>query len=211
MRKLLLIASVLASASLSFSANAQDISYTYAEVGYSQFNNDSDLSDDLKLKGGYIRGSYDIAQQFNVFASYSDASDDMNVAAYGYNVKVDFKQKQSELGAGYHWAFADRTDLTADLAYLRIDTRATASLNGYRSRESYKGNAVRGTVGVRGQPSAMTEAWAKAGYFSSSDFDDSYVANVGGLIKFNRNWSIVGEVEVMRHSNRFNVGLRASF
>ncbi len=125
---------------------------------------------------------------------------------------MDFKQKQSELGPAITGAFADRTDLTADLAYLRIDTRATASLNGYRSREKLQGQCrARHCSALRGQPSAMTEAWAKAGYFSSSDFDDSYVANVGGLIKFNRNLSIVGEVEVMRHSKPLHVGLRASF
>lgn len=214
MRKFLLTAAVLASAS--FSVSAQDINYTYVEVGYSQFNNDLDSDDDLKLKGGYIRGSYDIAEQFYLFAGYSDASEDMNLAISDgydiYNVNVDFKQKQTELGAGYHWAFTDRADLTADVAYIRIDNRATASLGGYSApRESYKGNGARGTVGIRGLTSAMTEAWAKIGYFSSSDFDDSYVANVGGQVKFNRNWSVVGEVEVMRDSTRFNFGVRASF
>ncbi len=156
-------------------ASAENISYSFVEAGYSQTNVDESLLRDPKLKGGYIRGSFGIAENVNLFAGYDDGSTTPHPAFYGSDFRLKLKQKQYEFGAGYHMPFTDRLDFTADLAYVHLEMQAR--IDGVRSKAT--GNGRPRSLGLRGTPSAKTEAWAKVGYLDGSDFNGDFIGTLG--------------------------------
>lgn len=207
MKKCALLAAMLAS--VAFAANANERTYSYVEGGYAQLDISDDWLDDPNGNGGFIRGSVAIAPQAYVFGSYARVSDDYREGAGKLDVSID----QTELGIGYHMAMGDRVDFTADIAYLRVEATATISglgsdFNG-RFSDDAKGGKL--SVGLRGAPSPRTEAWIKAGYIDGSDFEGDFVGTLGGQLKFDTTWGLVGEVEVVEDLTRYFVGVRASF
>ena len=66
-------------------------------------------------------------------------------------------------------------------------------------------------MGLRGAPSPRTELWVKAGYLDGSNLSGSFVGDLGGQVKFNATWGLVGEIEVIEDVTRYSVGVRASF
>lgn len=207
MKKYLLLAAMLATTS--FAANAEGLSYTYVEGGYAKLHIDDSFLGNPEGDGGFLRGSFAIAPQAYVFGSYGRVSDDIRDGSAKLNVSID----QAELGIGYHMAFGDRVDFTADIAYLRQELTAKisglgAGLDG-KLTEDAKGGKV--SVGLRGTPSARTEAWVKAGYIDGGDFEGNFVGTLGGQVKFNSTWGLVGEVEVIEDFTRYFAGVRASF
>jgi hypothetical protein len=209
MRKMLVLAAALLAAA-PLAASAEALSYTYVEGGWTQLQV-SQPGSNPKLDGGYVRGSFAIAEQVYVFGGYSQVSktyryeDDFG----GFRVKQELSQP--ELGIGYHMPISDRLDFTTDIAWLRINDELKYSDD--LSSETYKfhTNAGRATLGVRGKPSRMTEAWLKAGYIDGSDMDGEWIGTVGGQVNFTRNWGLVGEVQYFDDITQYSVGVRASF
>lgn len=208
MRKSFLLAAMLAGSAVAANAGANELSYTYVEAGYTQLNINDDLLADPEAAGGYLRGSYAIAPQVYVFGGYGSVSDD-----YGFQtVKLETTVDQAEVGIGYHMAFGERVDFTADIAYVRNEIEVELTAPGFpreSGREDAKGG--RASLGLRGTPSARTEAWIKAGYLDGGDFVGDWVGNLGGQIKFTQTWGLVGEVEAIDDLTRYFVGVRASF
>ena len=207
MKKSLLLAAMLASAG--FAANANELSYTFVEGGYAQLNVNEDWLDNPKGNGGFVRGSVAIAPQAYVFGGYATVSDTYRNGSAKLSVSID----QTELGIGYHMAMGDRAAFTADIAYMRLGFTAKIAgidpdLDGKLSDDA-KGGKI--SVGVRGAPSPRTEAWLKAGYMDGSDFEGEFVGTLGGQVKFNTTWGLVGEVEVVEQVTRYFAGVRASF
>ncbi|MGY0557992.1 MULTISPECIES: hypothetical protein [unclassified Lysobacter] len=207
MKKCVLLAAMLAT--VGFAANANEINYTYVEGGYAKLHIDDEFLGNPEGDGGYLRGSVAIAPQAYVFGSYGQVSDDFRDGDATLDVSID----QAELGFGYHMAFSDRVDFTADIAYLRQEL--TLKLSGLgadydgKVSEDAKGGKV--SVGLRGMPSARTEAWVKAGYIDGGDFEGDFVGTLGGQVKFNPTWGLVAEVEMIEDFTRYLVGVRASF
>lgn len=163
MRKILLAAALLAAAPLSAVA-AEGLSYTYVEGGWTQLQLDRNGAPSKpKLDGGYVRGSFAIAEQVHVFGAYSTVSKTNTYDLGSYDVRVKQELKQPELGIGYHMPMSDRVDFTTDIAWLRINNEAKYEADGFDT-ERFKEhtNAARATLGVRGKPSPRTEAWLKA-------------------------------------------------
>lgn len=212
MRKILLAAALLAIAPLSASA-AERVSYTYVEAGWTQLDTNDDYFNDPKVDGGYIRGSFDIAPQVNVFGGWSYMSKKYKYRYGSTDANLKLELNQPELGIGYHMAMSDRVDFTADIAWVRQNVEAKLSVNGVGSdSDKDHTNAGRATLGVRGKPSVRTEAWLKAGYLDGgSDFKGTWVGNVGGQVNFTRTWGLVAEVQAYRDVTQFSVGARASF
>lgn len=215
MRKTLLTA-VLAATSFAASAAEGPMSYTYAEVGYTHLKiNSSDLGDP-KGDGGYIRGSIAIAPQVYLFGGWSQVSKSYH---YHYSDGTSEKDKytisQPQVGIGYHMPFTDALDFVADLSYQRLDGKIKASYEGESITYKDHLNLVRVDAGVRGKPSARTEAWLKAGYFDGSDvdylFDSQFVGTAGLQFNITPQWGIVGEVQVYDGATQASVGVRASF
>ncbi|HDS1219484.1 hypothetical protein NJH49_10940 [Stenotrophomonas maltophilia] len=207
MRKLLIIASLLAVAPLA--SAAEGLSYTYVEGGWTQVKTDDSDFNDPKLDGGYVRGSFALAEQVHVFGSWSRTSKSYHFTGASAKFELD----QPELGIGYHMPWTDRLDYTADIAWVRQNAELTVKSDLF-GREHLKDhtNLARATMGVRGKPSPKTEAWAKAGYMDGgNDFKGTWVGTVGGQINFTPTWGLVGEVSGQRDVTQFSAGVRASF
>jgi hypothetical protein len=109
-------------------------------------------------------------------------------------------------------AMSERVDFTADLAYVNLELTIKASYQGDSGSASEDINAGRATLGLRGTPSARTEAWARAGAMDGSDMDSTFYGTLGGQIKFNPTWGLVGEVQwIGSDTTLYSAGVRASF
>jgi len=206
MRKILIVAALLAAAP--FSASADALSYTYVEGGWTQVQVDDNVLDDPKVDGGYLRGSVALAEQVYVFGGWSRTS---KTRHYGED-SLKLELNQPELGIGYHMPWSDRVDFTADAAWVRQNAESTLRYDGVRYHGKDHTNLGRGTMGIRGKPSRMTEAWAKAGYMDGgNNFKGTWVGTVGGQINFTRTWGLVGEISGYRDVTQYSVGVRASF
>lgn len=209
MRKMLVLAALLAAAPLAASA-AESMSYTYVEGGWTQ-QQISVPGSNPKLDGGYIRGSFAIADQVNVFGGYSSTSKtyrfDDGFGEYRIKNTID----QPELGIGYHMPMSDRLDFTADIAWMRINNELKYDDGVESYTDKFHTNAGRGSLGLRGKPSRATEAWLKAGYIDGSDMDGVWIGTLGGQIGFNQTWGVVGEVQYFDDITQYSVGVRASF
>ena len=207
MRKTLILAALLAATP--FAAQAADgLSYTFVEGGYTRA--EMDLGDGFgnpKADGGYLRGSYALTDATYVFGGYSRVSDSASEAG----LKVEADLDQYELGLGWHMPMTERIDFTAEAAYVRLDVKTKASFGGVSASDSDAMNAGRVTLGLRGTPSARTEAWAKAGAMDGSDMDSEFVGNLGGQFKFNPTWGLVGDINWIGDVTQYSVGVRASF
>jgi len=210
MRKMLVLAAALLAAAPLVASAAESMSYTYVEGGWTQ-QQISVPGSNPKLDGGYIRGSFAIAEQVNVFGGYSTTSKtyrlDDGLGEYRIKNTID----QPELGIGYHMPMTDRLDFTADLAWTRINNEVKYDDGDFSDTVKVHTNAGRGALGVRGKPSRATEAWLKAGYIDGSDMDGVWIGTLGGQVSFTRNWGIVGEVQYYDDVTQYSVGVRASF
>lgn len=211
MRKILIVAALLAAAP--FSASADALSYTYVEGGWTQLQLDNGGGSKPRLDGGYIRGSVAIAEQVHVFGGYTAVTKTYNHNYYDIAVRIKQKVQSPELGIGYHMPWTDRVDFTADAAWVRLDEEFKMSFDGRQvDRLKDHTNVGRVTMGIRGKPSRMTEAWAKAGYMDGgNEFKGTWVGTVGGQINFTKTWGLVGEISGYRDVTQYSAGVRASF
>jgi len=156
-----------------------------------------------------VRGSIALAEQVHVFGGWNYGS-----KSYDYDYgSMKLKLNQPELGIGYHMPFSDRVDYTADIAWVRQQAEITVKDVDYgRFTVKDHTNLVRATMGLRGKPSRMTEAWIKAGYMDGgNEFKGTWVGTVGGQINFTRTWGLVGEISGYRDVTQYSAGVRASF
>ena len=70
MRQTLILAAAAMLAAAPVAASADELSYTYAEAGWTQVQINDNFLNDPNLDGAYLRGSYDIADKVNLFAGY---------------------------------------------------------------------------------------------------------------------------------------------
>ncbi|MCC4633871.1 outer membrane beta-barrel protein [Xanthomonas dyei] len=208
MRTTLILAALLAATP--FAAAAEGLSYSYVEGGWNRteinVNGDSD-----DIDGGYIRGSWQIAEPVYLFAGYQRASND-----YGFpnDITLEATLQQANLGIGYRQEMTERVDFIADASVLRTKIEAEAKQAGSRiySASSADRNFGMVSVGLRGKPSPRTEAWIKAGYIDGNDLDQGeFAGTLGGQVNFTPTWGLVGEVEFIDDANQYKVGVRASF
>ncbi|MFC3551881.1 autotransporter outer membrane beta-barrel domain-containing protein [Lysobacter cavernae] len=211
MKKEFALAALLAMAPLAASA-ADGLSYTYVEGGYAKLHIDEGELNNPEGDGAYIRGSFGFGGSYHVFGGYNQVSTDQRYDVFGGPLRIDIDLDQSELGLGYHQAMGERVDFLAELSYLRQGTDVTASLPGgpeSKGSNSFSGGKI--AVGVRGAASDNVEGWLKVGYLDGGDFDGTFTATLGGQVKFNPTWGIVGEVEFIEDETNYRVGVRASF
>ncbi|MCC4621231.1 hypothetical protein LL965_14450 [Xanthomonas cassavae CFBP 4642] len=207
MRNTLILAALFAAAPIA--ASAEGLRYSYVEGGWSRTDITVNGSSD-DVDGGYVRGSWQIAQPVYVVAGYQRATNDYALVP---GVTLDATVQQAHLGIGYRQEMTERVDFTADISVLRnkgeFDVR-----QGGRSLASSSDSTNLGfaNLGLRGKPSPRTEAWVKAGYIDGSDVDEGeFVGTLGGQVNFTTTWGLVGEVEFIDNANQYKVGVRASF
>lgn len=205
MKKSYLLAALLACAPLgAFAADADEIKYTYLEGGYTAVDANRNDLEDFDGDGGYLRGAVEVSPSIYLLGGYHRATDDDEDF-----VSIDFSHELSlaEIGAGYHMPFGDGLDFIGELAYVNV--RQELKLEGFDS-ESFDDDGARLSLGVRGG-NHRVEGWFKAGYLDVGDMGSGWVGTLGGQVKFNPMWSLVGEVEAVDWITRYNVGVRVSF
>lgn len=205
MKKHHLLAALLACAPLTaFAADADEIKYTYLEGGYTHFNANRNDMDDFDGDGGYLRGAVDLSRGVYLLGSYQRVKDDDEDFA-----TVDFSHElaMAEIGAGYHMPMGEGLDFIGELSYVNV--RQEIDIQGFGS-DSFDDDGGRLSLGVRGG-NHRVEGWFKAGYLDVGDLGSGWVGTLGGQVKFNPMWSIVGEVEAVDWITRYNVGVRISF
>ncbi|MBV6789172.1 hypothetical protein [Xanthomonas euvesicatoria] len=207
MRNTLILAALLAAAP--FAASAEGLSYNYVEGGWNRteisVNGDSD-----DIDGGYIRGSWQIAQPVYLLASYERANKDYNLGA---GFVLEGTLQQATLGIGYRQEMTERVEFTADISVLRAKVESDLRLRGRSVDDaSDSSNLGLANLGLRGKPSPRTEAWIKAGYIDGSDVEKGeFVGTLGGQVNFTRTWGLVAEAQFVDNANQYKVGVRASF
>ncbi|WP_115553016.1 hypothetical protein [Xanthomonas arboricola] len=207
MRTTLILAALLAATP--FAAAAEGLSYSYVEGGWNRteitVNGDSD-----DIDGGYIRGSWQIAEPVYLLAGYQRATKDFNL---GSGFVLEGTLQQASFGIGYRQEMTERVEFIADISVLRSKVESDLRLRGRSIDDSSDTSSLGfGNLGLRGKPSPRTEAWIKAGYIDGSDVDEGeFVGTLGGQVNFTPTWGLVGEVQFIDNANQYRVGVRASF
>jgi len=203
----LILAALLAAAP--FAACAEDLSYSYVEGGWNRtevlVNGTSD-----NLGGGYLRGSWQIAEPVYVLAGYQRANKDFNI---GSGFVLEGNVQQTTLGVGYRQEMNERVEFTTDISVVRTKVESDVRQRGRSvDASSDSSNLILGNVGLRGKPSPRTEAWVKAGYIDGSHVDKGeFVGTLGGQVNVTPTWGLVGEVQFIDNANQYRVGVRATF
>ncbi|HHL18346.1 MAG TPA: hypothetical protein ENJ33_01275 [Thiothrix sp.] len=148
-------------------AQASDFNYDYVEGGYSNYN-----IDEVDSAFG-VSGSYDVAENINIIGSYSKADIDTGTPM---NLSVN----KLLVGVGYHKEIAPKTDILADISYLKIE--GEVSVNGATVSASDSGYGL--GVGVRHQLTDNIEGNARISYENIDEESDTAVS-VGGRYKIN--------------------------
>jgi Ax21 family sulfation-dependent quorum factor len=175
-------------AMLPFAAQANELSYSFIEGGYTRTDLDvfSD-SDGLRIGGSAALGS-----SFHVFGSY--AREGLRLEG----VKLDFDLWN--VGFGYHYAISPRAHLVSELAYRKLDLG-----------QGFDADGMSIEVGVRGLMGDRVEGWAMLGYFDGKDVSSETYARLGGQVRFNRNWGLMVEATVTDGNNNYFIGPRFTF
>lgn len=96
-----------------FMAQAEGLSYTYAEAGWLQ----SDVNEfDEDLGGWGLRASWEIVDNFFVFGRYADQKTDTSAG--------EFTFQPWDIGVGYAYPITDTFDIYGTASYSNIDADA---------------------------------------------------------------------------------------
>ncbi len=213
MRTTLILAALLAAAPLA--ASAEDMSYTWGELGYTRLDLDVGQHNE-HIDGGYLRGSIQLAEPVYLLLGFSQLS-----KTYHPYPSIDDKLtlNQPSIGVGYRYPVAERIDLTGELSYTYVEAKEELSgyddylgyeyLDGTYKDHSYIGHL---DIGVRGKPTNHTEGWVKLGYIDGDDMDSGeFIGTLGGQINFNRYVGLVGEVQYYDDTTQAMLGFRVSY
>jgi hypothetical protein len=146
-------------AALPLAAQAEEMSYSYLDLGY----NEADLDNIADGDGIALRGSVGFAENFFVFADY---------ATFGFPASIDLDQYV--VGLGGHLAIAENVDLVGRVGYTELDL----SVPGLGSEDA-DGYIV--SAGIRGRVTDSFELEGHAIHTDlGSDVRDSTALAVGG-------------------------------
>ena len=218
-------------AAASFGVHASDFSYSYVEAGYTQARLEGAKisGQDIKPQGGYLAGSVALGNQFNVFGSYGQGSDDERVVSTYYGtgyslgvhdpdheqvvVDLDYDFRRAELGVGHHAPISATADWVTELAAINMRLTAKAATHGFSSGSTANTNGARLGSGVRFAMGRHFEGTATVGYMSmGGDVDyDGFIATLGVQAKINKTWGVTSRIDYMNGMQVVGVGVRASF
>ncbi len=147
---------------------AQDLNYTYFEVGYGQLSFDSP---DVDGDGLGIGGSYALTDQFHLFANYQMADLDFGVDATDFN-----------LGFGFNTPISETIDVVATLSYVYVELEAS----GFGSADD---NGLGGGLGLRALVNPQIELFGGVEYVDLSDSGSDTALGAGVRYNFNEKFS----------------------
>lgn len=175
---------------------ADSLSYTYVEGGYNRLALDTNGTGNFDFDGRYLRGSAALTNSFYVLGSFARATNN--------DFGTDIDLNEQHIGLGWHKPVSARADFLVEAGYLRQELDAG-------SFGSTSGDGGRLSAGMRGGLASNFEGWAKANYVDGGDFNGDFSGTLGAQLKFNKTRGVVGEAEFASDSNRYLIGLRASF
>jgi hypothetical protein len=227
-----LLAMALAAFVTPFAAQATDgngIGYTYVQLDYV---NVTGSGHDAVADGASLSGSYQFANNFHVFGSYSDLrSPKYSTTHYGpgysYGWSDKYKDRPWSLGMGYAASIGSQADWVTQVSYTHdhvsnhyCDWVTSGAYSDRRcSNASANGNLWAINTGVMGRVIDNLVANAYIGYSNGGHYSHegpgilgNVYADFGLVYSFNPTWALHGGVRVNNNgSENFSVGVRASF
>ena len=170
-------------------AMADDMSYSYVDLGYAQLDIDGVGP---SADGFGLRGSIGFAQNWFAFAGYTAES------VQGIDIDT------ISVGVGGHYGFTDNLDLVGRLGYFEINLDAGGGLNA-------DDNGYLLDAGLRGRVGDAVELEGGLHYTDLSDGGDDTALYVGGRFHFNKTWALGAEYASGDNSSEIFAYVRASF
>lgn len=173
---------------------AEDLSYNYVDVSYSQTE-----FDDFNVDGDSIGidGSFEINENFFAFASYGTGDLD---DGFGNSVDID----ELSAGVGYHMPLSGQVDLVTGLSYEYVDLSAP----GFGSVDD---NGFGLSIGLRFAATEQVELNAGIKYIDLSDSGDDTGFGIGGLYNFTENFSVGLAGSWTDDTSTYGIGGRFNF
>lgn len=175
-------------------AGAKGLSYSYAEIGYSNLDADSAEAD-----GVTARISFAALDYVHVKADYSRLFVDKIKGTSSDDVDYD----RFVIGVGGNYSITDNIDVLGTVSY--VDAEFTGDLK--ESEEGYQIEA-----GARAKVSKKVELNAGAIYLDAGDFDDTGFG-VGAVFKLKKKFALSANARAFDEDDQveFFVGLRVNF
>ena len=102
------------------SAQAADFNYNYIEGTYESYDLDG-----IDGQAGRLFGSYELNQNLNIIGEYATGNLDNPTGG------ADLDFEESAIGLEYHTSIAPKTDVTANLKYIKQDIDSVGDEDGY--------------------------------------------------------------------------------
>ena len=195
MHKIMLSLAVASLACLPMASQASDISYSFVEAAY--VNTDIDDFDET-LDGFVLGGSLEVAENFFIYASYTDQSTDF----FG----VDLDATGFSVGGGYAFPLSDTMDLVGSIGY--VSTEAEGNYEGESASADDDGYEL--AIGLRAMPMEQLELHGSVAYVDTDAGDDTGLG-VGALCYFVPQFAVGLDAGFSDDSNSYGVGVRWDF
>lgn len=176
-------------------AFADDISYSFLELGYQQIDLDDVFVPGVDVDGdGYsLAGSFEIGESAFIAGGYSQAD-------FDFGVKLD----TLSLGLGYHAGISDNVDVYGLLSAVRLE--ASASGIGNQDEDGYSAE-----IGLRGMIGDRFELSGSLGYVDLGDGADTTEVGAGLQYYVTESFSLGLAVNVDEDVTAYGAGIRIYF
>jgi len=175
---------------LSVPAMAQGISYNYIEGSFNQVELDDSIVD-VDGDGFGIGGSFEVADQFHVFASF-DTTD------FDFDVDLD----ETKIGGGFHTSLSPNVDFVANLAWVRFDASGPGG--------SIDDDGFGASIGLRAMAGSNVELAGAIEYVDIGDGDDTSI-NGEAWYNFSETFAVGLNVGLGDDITRYGIGARLYF
>jgi len=186
MQRLLIMATLIMAGSY---ANAQGVSYNYAEFGYQRVSVDGGPDGD----GLAVSGSFAFNESWYGIAGYSTAD-------FNFGNDLD----EIYIGAGYRVPLTKNTDFFADLAYVDV----SANSNGF---DGFGDNGFAATIGARGMLTPKFELQGTLGYADLGGGLDGTAIGAEGWYTFGGKFAAGVTAEFADDANAIGLAVRWYF
>ena len=185
---------VIALAGVVGTANADKLSYSYAEAGAGIVDVDEIDSGD----GYFVGGSVGIGNNWLGFAEYSLGKFDES----GVSADID----EITIGIGAHFAMTDKVDFVGKLGYVDTSLEIDSPIGDISADD----NGYMLSAGVRGQATERFELQGAVEYVDFGDSDDTGL-EISGQYSFTDMFSLGARAGFSDDTNEYGVYARFTF
>ena len=171
-------------------AMAQGVSYNYIEGSYNEVELDASIFD-VDGDGFGIGGSFEVADQIHLLASYNNAD-------FGSGVDLD----ETRIGGGFHSALSPNMDFVARLSWVRFDASGPGG--------SVDDDGFGATIGLRGMAGSNVELAGFIDYIDIGDADDTSIIGQAWY-NFTEQFAVGLNLGLGDDITRYGIGARLYF